>query len=130
MTSFALYPTRHTRDVTVQGQAAFLQRLDQNQTLHIVIGLPIRNQGDLDFFLENLYNPASPNYRQYLSVEQFTNTFGPTSSDYDTVIRFARENGMAITGTAPNRMIVEADSSVANIERAFNVTMNVLSASH
>src|SRR5262249_1688322 len=62
---------------------------------------------------------------QYLSVEQFTNMFGPTSSDYDTVIRFARENGMTITGTVPNRMIIEADSSVANIEKAFNVTMNV-----
>jgi subtilase family serine protease len=117
--------TRHTRDVTVQGQAALIQRLDPNQTLHIVIGLPIRNQVDLNGFLENLYNPVSPNYRQYLSVEQFTNVFGPTKSDYDTVIRFARENGMAITGTAPNRMIVEVESSVANIERAFNVTMNV-----
>jgi subtilase family serine protease len=118
-------PTRHTREVTVQGQAALVQRLDANQTLHIVIGLPIRNQADLDGFLENLYNPVSPNYRQYLNVEQFTNMFGPTSGDYDAVIRFARENGMAITGTAPNRMIVEVDSSVANIEKAFNVTMNV-----
>ena len=57
-------PTRHTRDVTVQGQAALVQRLDANQTLHIVIGLPIRNQADLDGFLENLYNPVSPN-RKY-----------------------------------------------------------------
>ena len=65
-----------------------------------MIGLPIRNQADLDGFLENLYNPASPNYRQYLSVEQYTNMFGPTKSDYDAVIRFARENGMAITGSA------------------------------
>jgi subtilase family serine protease len=118
-------PTRHTRDVTVQGQAAFVQRLDANQTLHVVIGLPIRNQTDLNTFLENLYNPGSPNYRQYLSVEQFTNMFGPSSSDYDTVIRFAHENGMSITGIAPNRMIIEADSSVENIEKAFNVTMNV-----
>jgi len=118
-------PTRHTRDVTVQGQAAFVQRLDAKQSLHIVIGLPIRNQTDLDTFLENLYKPGSPNYQQYLSVEQFTKMFGPTSKDYDAVIRFARENGMAITGTAPNRMIVEVDSSVAHIEKAFNVTMNV-----
>src|SRR5262249_49300139 len=118
-------PTRHMRDVPVQGQAALIKRLDANQTLHIVIGLPIRNQADLNTFLENLYNPVSPNYRQYLSVEQFTNMFGPTGSDYDGVVRFARDNGMAVTVTAPNRLIVEVDSSVANIERAFNVTMNV-----
>ena len=45
-------PTRHMRDVTAQGQAALGQRLNSNQTLHIVIGLPIRNQADLDGFLE------------------------------------------------------------------------------
>src|ERR1041385_461832 len=118
-------PTRHTRDVTVQGQAAFLQRLDPNQTLHIVIGLPIRDQAQLNGFLENLYTPGSPNYRHYLSVKQFTDMFGPTTSDYDAVIQFARDNGMNVTVTAPNRLIVEADASVANIERAFNVTMNV-----
>jgi subtilase family serine protease len=118
-------PTRHTREVTVQAQARFLERLDVSQTLHIVIGLPIRDQAQLDGFLENLYNPASPNYRQFLSVEQFTDMFGPTRSDYDAVMRFTRDNGMVVTGTAPNRMIIEADASVASIEQAFHVTMGV-----
>jgi kumamolisin len=118
-------PTRHTRDAVVQGQARFLQRLDASQSLHIVIGLPLRNQRQLDGFLESLYNPSSPNYRHYLNIEQFTDMFGPTQSDYDAVVRFARDDGMAVTVTAPNRLIVEVDSSVANIEKAFNVTMNV-----
>jgi kumamolisin len=79
MTAFAqsqALPTRHTRDAVSQGQAAFVQHLDPNQRLHLVIGLPVRDQAGLNSFLENLYNPNSPNYRQYLSVEQFTNMFG------------------------------------------------------
>jgi len=117
--------TRHTRDAVSRGQVAFVQHLDPAKTLHLVIGLPLRNQGELNAFLENLYNPASPNYRQYLSGDQFTKMFGPSQADYDNVVRFAQANGFTVSGTAPNRLIVEVDASVANIERAFNVTMNL-----
>jgi subtilase family serine protease len=117
--------TRHTRDAVSQGQVAFVQHLNPAQTLHLVIGLPLRNRADLDSFLENLYNPGSPNYRQYLSGEQFTEMFGPSQTDYDAVIRFAQRNNFIVSGTAPNRLILEVDASVSNIEKAFNVTMNV-----
>ena len=118
-------PTRHTRDAVTQQQASFVQHLDANQTLHLVIGLPLSNRGELDSFLQNLYNPASPNYQKYLSVDEFTKWFGPTQQDYDSVLSFAAANGFVVTHTAPNRLIVQVDASVASIERAFNVTMNV-----
>jgi subtilase family serine protease len=117
--------TRHTRDAVSQGRAAFVQHLDSGQTLHLVIGLPLRNQENLNSFLQGLYDPNSPNYRQYLSVEQFTQMFGPTGADYDAVIKFAQSNGFVVSGTAPNRLIVEVDASVANIESAFNVPIKV-----
>ncbi len=117
--------TRHTRDAVSKGQVAFVQHLDPGQTLHLVIGLPLRNQENPNSFIQNLYNPNSPNYRHYLRVEQFTRMFGPTQEDYEAVIRFAQRNGFVVSGTASNRLIVEVDASVASIERAFNVTMNV-----
>ncbi len=117
--------TRHVRDAVANGQAPFVQHLQSDQTLHIVLGLPLRNQDRLNAFLENLYNPASPNYGQYLTGAQFTEMFGPTQADYDAVLRFAQENGFVVSGVAPNRLIVEADASVASIEKAFHVSMNV-----
>jgi subtilase family serine protease len=118
-------PTRHTRDAVVQGQASFVQHLNASQTLHLAIGLPLRDQEQLNSFLENLYNPNSPNYQQYLSVEQFTNWFGPTTEDYNAVLAFAHDNGFLVTHTSPNRVIIQVDASVASIERAFHVTINV-----
>ena len=55
--------------------------------MRLVIVLPLRNQTALDNFLKELYNPASPSYRQFLTVEEFTEMFGPTQQDYDAVVQ-------------------------------------------
>ncbi len=117
--------THHTWPDVAQGKAALVQHLDGASSLHLVISLPLRQGTDLQGFLNNLYNPASPNYKQYLTVDQFTNMFGPTKADYDAVMNWARQNNFTITHTARNRHIVQVDARVADIERAFHVTMNV-----
>ena len=87
------------------------------------IALPLRNESELDDLLQELYDPQSPSFHQFLSVEEFTERFGPTEEDYAAVIRFAEQNGLTVTGTSPNRMVVDVTGSVADIERAFQVTM-------
>jgi len=116
-------PTRHVRDAVANGQAALIGRLPATRTLKLNIALPLRNEAELDDLLLRLNDPKSASYRQFLSVEQFTERFGPSQEDYDAVIRYAVANGLKVTGTAPNRMIVDVTGSVANIERAFHVTM-------
>ncbi|MGA3283764.1 MAG: protease pro-enzyme activation domain-containing protein [Verrucomicrobiota bacterium] len=98
-------------------------RLAETRHLHLAIGLPLRNPEALDDFLQQLYDPASPNFHQYLTPEQFTEQFGPTEQDYQTVIAFARANGLRVTGTHPNRMLLDVDGTVANVEKALHVTM-------
>ena len=75
--------------------------------------------------LNQIYNPQSPSYHQFLSVEEFTERFGPSQEDYDAVISFAEKNGLTVTGVSPNRMVVDVEGRVVNIERAFHVNMNV-----
>ena len=60
----------------------------QTQTMRLVLVLPLRNQAELDNFLTGLYDPSSPSYRQFLTVEEFTARFGPSQQDYDAVIQF------------------------------------------
>lgn len=99
--------------------------LGATQRLDLAIGLPVRNQQALDQLLQQLYDPASPNYRNYLTPAEFTAKFGPTEEDYAVVIAFAQTRGLAVTATYPNRMLVDVNGSVADIEGAFNVTMRV-----
>src|SRR5580700_6172149 len=48
-----------------------LGRLPATNQMHLAIALPWRNQATLTQLLEDIYNPASPKYHQYLSTEQF-----------------------------------------------------------
>ena len=97
----------------------------QAQPMRLVLVLPLRNQTALDQFLKELYNPASPSYRQYLTVEEFTAMFGPTQQDYDAVLRWAETNGFTVVGTSRNRMNVDVTGPVATIEAAFHVNMGL-----
>ncbi|HEV2454881.1 MAG TPA: protease pro-enzyme activation domain-containing protein [Verrucomicrobiae bacterium] len=99
--------------------------LPPGNRLNLAIGLPLRNPGALRDFLEQLYNPASPQYHHYLTPDEFTGKFGPTRADYDTVMAFARQNHLAITSTYANRLLLDVSGSVADINRAFHLTLRV-----
>ncbi len=93
--------------------------------LNLAIALPLRNQTELSNLLSQIYDPASPNYHHYLTPEQFTAEFGPTEQDYQAVQAFARANGLQVTGTYPNRGLVDVQGSVRDIERALHIALNV-----
>jgi subtilase family serine protease len=95
--------------------------LDPSQRLDLAIGLPLRNQAQLTNLLDQLYDPANPNWHRYLTVEQFTEQFGPTESDYEGLTAFAQNNGFKITGKYPNRMLLNVNATVAQVESTFHV---------
>ena len=117
--------TRHVPEVIRNGQTRSLGRLPAAQVMQLVIVLPLRDQAGLDAFLHGLYDPASSSYRQFLTVPEFTERFGPSQENYDAVIRLAEANGLAVVGTSRNRMNVEIKGTVENIEKAFHLTMGV-----
>src|SRR4030095_3156112 len=117
-------PTRHVPTEMANGQAKMLGHLPATQQLKLNIALPLRNEDELDDLLQKLYDPKSGLYHQFLSVEEFTARFGPTEQDYSEVERFAEENGLRVTGTYENRMVLNVTGSAGNIEKAFHVKMN------
>jgi len=117
--------THHVRDVVANGQAQSAGRLPATQPLRLVFVLPLRNEGALDSLLQDLYNPSSASYRQFLTVEQFTSMFGPSQEDYDAVAAFAQKHGLAVAHTSRNRLNLDVTGTVANVEEALHVTMGV-----
>jgi subtilase family serine protease len=99
--------------------------LEKSRHLNLAIGLPLRNQETLSNLLQQIYDPSSPNYHHYLTPEQFAERFGHTEQDYQSVIAFANTNGFTVTGMHPNRMLLDVNGSVADIERVMHVTMHV-----
>jgi uncharacterized repeat protein (TIGR01451 family) len=113
----------HVPAVVSQLQAKGL--LSATTNLDLAIGLPLRNRDALTNLLQQIYDPASTNYHNYLTPEQFTAQFGPMEQDYQAVINFAQTNGLEVTRTYPNRMLVDVRGKAADVERSFHVTLRV-----
>jgi hypothetical protein len=99
--------------------------LAASQHLKLAISLPLRNPEALTNLLQQIYDPASPNYHHYLTPAEFTEQFGPTAQDYQAVIAFANANGLTVTGTHPNRVLLDVEGTAAVVQKAFHITMRV-----
>src|SRR5579872_6612208 len=88
--------TRHIRTAVSSGEAALVGRLPGNQVLRLTIALPLRDEPSLDQFLQLLYDRRSSLYHQFLSVQEFTERFGPSEGDYQSVVDYARTNGFTV----------------------------------
>jgi Pro-kumamolisin, activation domain/FG-GAP-like repeat/Bacterial Ig-like domain (group 3)/FG-GAP repeat len=115
----------HVHREVATGQAPLVGSLPPEQRMNLSIVLPLRNQAELASLLQRLYDPSSPDFRQFLSVDQFTERFGPTVHDYQAAVAFAQANGFTVTGTPVNRLVVPISGTVDQINSAFHVRMNI-----
>ena len=99
--------------------------LPGSQRLNLAIGLPLRNPEELDRLLQELGDPASPNYRRFLTPAEFTDRFGPAEKDYQALMEFAKTNGLTVTATHPNRVVLDVAGPVTEIARAFHLNLRV-----
>lgn len=117
--------TRHVREAVNNGDAKLVAQLPPNRVLTLDVVLSLKDPAGLDSFLKELHNPNSAFYRNFLTVPEFTQRFGPTQSDYDAVVAFAKANGLAVVGGSRDGMDVQVKGSVSAIQKALNVTLGV-----
>jgi hypothetical protein len=116
-------PQRHVQSITKRFVP--IKRLESSTRLDLAIGLPLRNRDKLTNLLQELYRPSSPNFRHFLTPEQFAASFGPSEKDYQAVINFAKSRGLIVKRTHSNRTLLDVSGSVADIEKAFHLHMHV-----
>lgn len=110
---------------SVVAKSQLLGQYAGTNRLKLAISLPFRDQAGLSNLLGQLYDPNSPNYHHYLTAPQFADHFGPTAADYERLKTFAISNNLNIIGTHPNRMLLDVEGAVSDIEQAFHVKMQV-----
>src|ERR1700728_1422244 len=114
----------HLPGAVSTAHASMTGAVSPQQSLHLAIHLPVRNQAELTQLLHDLYDPKSPNFHKYLNVSEFTKRFAVTAADYNAVAAWAKANGLTVTAKTPNRRLLAVQGSVATVNRAFHVKIN------
>ena len=117
--------TRHVREDVLNGQARYIGRLPAAQFMRVDLVLAVRDEAGLKAFLQHVYDPSTASYHQFLTVQEFTDMFGPSQENYDAVIAFAEKNGLAVVGGSRDAMDVQLAGPVGTVEAAFHVAMGV-----
>ena len=89
----------------------------------LALGLPLRNQAELTELLRRLYDPTSPDYRHFLTPQEFVARFSPTSDQYQAAMAFAAAHHLSIAATHPNRMLLDVAGHARDVSRAFNIRL-------
>jgi len=100
-------------------------RLPAQERLSLVIGLPLRGREEFSNLLQQIYDPSSPQYHQYLTPQQIARRFGPAEQDYQAVVAFAQTNGLQVAGIYADRTLLRLEGTVADVEKALHVTLQV-----
>jgi len=115
--------TRHVRDAVRTRQAQSIGRLPANQLMQLDLVLPLRDPAGLNAFLSDIYDPTSFSYRRFLTPQEFTERFGPSESDYDALVAFAKASGFEVVGGSRDGMELQVKGPVSAVESAFHVNM-------
>jgi len=115
-------PSRHQIAGSVPnwlGKATQLGDAPAGNRVNFGITLKMRDQGNAAALLDDLANPDSKNYGNWLSDAQFNARFAPAASDVSAVQRWLKSQGFQVAKTLPSGMYIEASGSTAQIEKTF-----------
>ena len=104
-------------------RARALGRTPAQESIALALTLPLRDRAGLDALLRRLYTPGDPMQGRFLTSTEFTDRFAPTAEDYAAVAGFARRSGLTVTGTHPNRLLLDVSGPAAVVERALGVRL-------
>lgn len=92
--------------------------------IRITVSLPPLNAAALQAAADAVSNPKSATYRQFLTPAEVGAKYGQSAATVQKVTDYLKAQGMKVTMVADNHFTVSADGTVAQVEKAFNTTIN------
>jgi alpha-tubulin suppressor-like RCC1 family protein len=87
-------------------------------------GLPVSDPDRLRAFVQQVSDPSSPSYGQYLSQDDFETQYAPNTGDYTKLHDWAVANGLTIRSTDPSRLVMGLSGTAAAISKALYVNLD------
>ncbi len=106
------------------GTAQLLGHESATSVIDVSVWLNLHHRAELDSLAKELYNPNSPQYRQWVKRADFAARFAPTAADIKTVESFFAAHNLKIVTVGPGNLFVRARGTVRDVESAFKVNIN------
>ncbi|MEJ6400459.1 S53 family peptidase [Nicoliella lavandulae] len=93
----------------------------QQQTVNLVLQPNSANQ--LNEYINQTVTPGNPNYRKYLTPQQFADTYGQSNDNIQTIKNYFEQYQLKTKVYAGN-IVLKLTGTTKNVERAFHVKLN------
>ncbi|HEX8926615.1 MAG TPA: protease pro-enzyme activation domain-containing protein, partial [Terriglobales bacterium] len=75
-------------------------------------------------FLEDQQNSTSPNYRRWLTPEEFGQKFGPADADVQTITAWLQTQGFRVNRVAQSKNLIEFSGTSAQVRNSFRTELH------
>lgn len=97
---------------------------DTTQTMTLSLYFKVQNADQLKTYIKETTTPGSPQYHQFLSVNQFVSQYAPSNGAINQVEGYLQSYGITVTKVFSDNLVMQATGTVAQFNNAFNTTMH------
>ena len=96
---------------------------------HMLLQLrrPAAQEKAVEALIDELHDPQSPNFHQWLTAAEIGTRFGPAASDVQTVIGWLKQHGFTVNSLLANQMIIDFSGTAGLVNAAFHTEIHNLS---
>ncbi len=108
--------------VVSAGRGQRVGQTDRNRQISLAVGLKVTGEAALDQFIASQYDPNSPDYKHFLTPQQFTERF-VNQSDRAEIIKYLQSKGLRTIDSGLGTLI-NTSGTVTQVEDAFGVVLS------
>jgi kumamolisin len=98
--------------------------LDASQRIPVTIALALNNEDELNERISQMYQPGHPNYRKYMTQQEFSERYAPTTQQILEAQSFLAQHGIHATSVGPSGLTIHALAGVASLNEAFQTEIH------
>jgi subtilase family serine protease len=95
---------------------------DREVAFELILAFPGR--AAMNAYALAVADPASPEYRRFLDAGEVGRRFGLGDEELERVAAWARDHGLRVVSTAPQRMAMTVAAPAGAVERAFDIALH------
>ena len=84
------------------------------------------NDAAFKTYLDQLHDPASPNFHKWLTNAQIGTTFGPATEDLARISQWLADKGFTVHSASPDGSTMQFDGTVGQMSQAFHTSIHNL----